>query len=55
MTSTTTNPHYSCSKPSRQSIPKPKLQLYQLAKPYKIDDYSGHRFCSVSSLSFQHC
>ena len=37
----TSNVNLSCSKPPWQSISKTKLQLCQLAKPYKIDDYSG--------------
>ena len=35
------NPNIPCSKPPWQSISKTKLQFCQLAKPYKIHDYSG--------------
>ena len=42
-------------KTSLTNISKPKLQYYQLAKLYKVDDYSGPRFSSVFLLSFQHC
>ena len=45
------NPYHICSN-LPEKISKTKLQLYQLAKPYKIEDYWGRHFSSALLMSF---